>query len=296
MKSREMKIACRPAICLVLCHYYLSAKALQDVVRRLLTSQLFDLRMLVVVHNGDYMELNLEGLNDVMGRVSQVTGSNMLLDFSAFYEGLAFLKEGEMDSGVLFMNDSLFTKLPSWWILRRLACDLDYSERLDVPCMVGFSADYRFFLQNNPWSGAQSYICSACFFANAKAIGLLRSLTERCMAAFPNNYSENNAEDVGLRLAELIGTKFHSYLKLVLLTPTGGVWRPALSIGHIPEMQIRKALCFYLEHRLSGAIQLADGGLIFINRGKHRLGFAVRLYFTLFLWKMRTWVRMRSPI
>ena len=101
VKSSEMKIACQPAICLVLCHYYLSAKALQVVMRRLLTSQLFNLRMLVVVHNGEYVKLNLSGINDATGRVVQVNGSNELLDFSAFYEGVDFLTDAEMDSGVL---------------------------------------------------------------------------------------------------------------------------------------------------------------------------------------------------
>lgn len=296
VKLNEIKSGCRPSISLVLCHYYLSANVLQVVIRRLFASNLFNLRMLVVVHNGDYVELNLENYTDLAGRVHQVNGSNSLLDFSAFHEGLDSLNDGEMESGVLFMNDSLFTKLPSWWILRRLSLDLVHAQRVDVPCMVGFGADYRFFLQSNPWSKAQSYTCSACFFANDKAIGILRSLIACCMAAFPNDTFEKNTEDIGLKLTKLTGARFHSYLKLILLNSTGGVWRPTFSVGHIPHMQLRKAICFYLEHRFSGEIQLADGGLVFINRGRHRFGFTVRLYATLFFWKIQTLIRARLTI
>jgi hypothetical protein len=275
----------RQSICLIFCHYYLSKSELQEAVKRLLNSSSFFVKTLIVVHNGDQKGDQLASLGGSSTNVRQVDGTNRLFDFSAYVEGLEALTDEERQSGVLFINDSAYIKLPANWILKKIGEDCGFALKIDVPCIVGFGATYQFFLQINPWSDTPKYICSACFFANSMAIMLLKSLFLEGITAL--NRGLNFPTSVDEVVEALVGRKFHCYLQLLLFTPTGGAWSPRAEVAHLPDMQLRKAICFYLEHRLSAVVQINDGGLIFINRGISRVNFTLRLYFAQVIWKIK---------
>lgn len=263
-------------ISIVICHYYLSDKKLTSILNFLLADNLFNIARVVVVQNGRKINLKIKKNEN---KLILIEGSNGLLDFSAFLEGADQLDDEEIESGILFFNDTLFTKWPSWWILKKISNDLSSAASLDVPCLVGFGASYPFFLQENPWSKSNSYMCSAAFYANVHAVKVLTKITKNCIENV--NLVVANSLDEKI-IKEYVGEKFYSYLKILLLKSSGGVWRPSGKERFSSEMRIKKAFCFYLEHYFSASVQMRQGGLIFINRGKYKFVFQLRTKISLF--------------
>ena len=114
-----------------------------------------------------------------------VQGSNSLLDFSGFFEGLERLlaQDPETEEGnVLFVNDSLFTKHAAGCILGYVL-DLDpMLRRLAVAAIAGKMDTYQSVCLRNPWSGLPGFITTFCFLLNSQALSALRHLKSDAVA------------------------------------------------------------------------------------------------------------------
>lgn len=275
-----MKVINRPSISIVLCHYYLKQALLEKLVKNILKSKLFIIKSIVIVHN------NSGAINDFKFKdvIHHISGSNQLLDFSAYREGLEYLRANKLDDAALFLNDTLFTKLPYHYILKRLSKTIFLSQSLNVPCLVSFRANYDFFLQSNPWSGASSHFCAAVFYANSEASSLL-------VNSYDNLRKECSFNQLSDALIEKItGKQFFGYLRLVLFNEKSR-WQPELTQSKLEPLIFKKALCFYLEHYLSALVQQSDGGIIYINNGKYFLSFKIYSYISFISWKARMLIR-----
>jgi hypothetical protein len=162
----------------------------------------------------------------------------------------------------------------------------------DVPIAVGFGAPYEYFLQRNPWSGESRHLCSACFFANEQTVHLLRRLIGSTEEFMVEQAAVTNPIERHKNLRAVLGQKFYAYLELLLFSPNANTWQPEKINTDDNLRLLRKALCFFLEHRLSGEIEINGGGLIFINRGKSKPLFQFLLYAYAFNWKI--WQRIAA--
>lgn len=275
-----MKVFSCTSVSIVLCHYYLKPELLEALVKNILKSGLFKIKSLVIVHNNPDVITDFK-FNDV---IHHINGSNQLLDFSAYREGLAYLRENKLDDAALFLNDTLFTKLPYTYILKRLSETIFLSQSLDVSCLVGFRSNYDFFLQRNPWSGSESHFCAAVFYANSKASSLLADTYDELKEQY--NFNQLSGE----LIEKITGKQFFSYLKLVLFNKNSR-WQPELTKSKLELLIFHKALCFYLEHYISALVQKSDGGVIYINNGKYFLRFKIFSYTSFISWKARMLIR-----
>lgn len=250
---------------------------MRSVVKRLYTSKHFTIKAIVIVQNRCLHQIATE-----LSNVYCLPGTNSLLDFSAYIEGLNFLKLKNIDDSALFLNDTLFTKLPTTYILKRMSETIPQSQSILEPCAVSFKSNYSFFLQRNPWSHFYDHLCTAVFFANRHAASLLLSAYNDLNNKL-NQIGEISYED----LEAIIGKKFSTYLTLVLFSSNAN-WKPQIEPNQSKKLKNKKALCFYLEHYFSSLIQNSNGGVIYINLGKHHLHFFLRHQLSLTLWKIKS--------
>jgi hypothetical protein len=249
---------------------------MRSLVQRLYTSTHFSVKAVVVVQNKESQPLGL-----ALKNVFCIPGTNSLLDFSAYIEGLNFLKEQNIDDSALFLNDTLFTKLPTAYILKRMSETIPLSQCISAPCVVSFRSKYGFFLQRNPWSNFHEHLCTATFFANSHATSLLIKTYYEL-----NDKLKKVAHINDESIETLIGKKFAGYLNLVLFSSNAN-WKPEIGPTLFKQLRNKKALCFYLEHYFSSLIQNSDGGIVYINLGKHQLYFFIKHQLSLMLWKIK---------
>ena len=102
-------------------------------------------------------------------------GSNALLDFSGFFEGLERLLSTRPEAAagnVLFVNDTLFTKHAASCILGRVLGLDALMRQLQVPAMAGKLDPYRSICRQNPWSGDRGFVTTFCYMLNARGLPL----------------------------------------------------------------------------------------------------------------------------
>jgi len=191
-------------------------------------------------------------------------GSNALLDFSGFFEGLERLLATRPEAAagnVLFVNDTLFTKHAAPCILGRVLRHDALLRQLKLPAIAGKLDPYRSICRQNPWSGDRGFVTTFCYLVNARGLPIVRQL--RSLAAHDDVFADAAVGD------EAWGRKMPAALREHIrahLAYEGSpyLWPPA---GSTPADHLRKkAACVYLESRLSGAIG-REGALVPINSG-----------------------------
>jgi hypothetical protein len=93
-------------------------------------------------------------------------GSNALLDFSGFFEGLERLLATRPEAAagnVLFVNDTLFTKHAAPCILGRVLRHDALLRQLKLPAIAGKLDPYRSICRQNPWSGDRGFVTTFCY-------------------------------------------------------------------------------------------------------------------------------------
>jgi len=193
-----------------------------------------------------------------------LTGSNALLDFSGFFEGLERLLAARPEAAagnVLFVNDTLFTKHAASCILGRLFGLDALLRHLKVPAIAGKLDRYRSVYLRNPWSGHDRYVSTFCFLLNAAALPQLRRLTQEAESAGALLDRPLDDETWGAGIPALLREHIRAHL---VYEGSPYLW-PSASRSN-PELLRKKACCVYLENRLSGAIG-GDGALVPINAG-----------------------------
>ena len=197
-------------------------------------------------------------------RFDLAQGSNALLDFSGFFEGLERLLATwpEAAAGnVLFVNDSLFTKHAASCIMGRVLGLDALLRQLQMPAMAGKLDPYRSICRQNPWSGDRGYITTFCFMLNARGLPIVQQL--RSLAAEDDVFADAAVCD------EAWGERTASGIARVHPRAPGLESFPYLwpAVASTPAQLLRKkAACVYLETRLSGAIG-REGALVPINVG-----------------------------
>jgi len=193
-----------------------------------------------------------------------VAGSNGLLDYSGFFEGLERLLSTRPESeagNVLFVNDSLFTKHAASCILGRVLGLDSLLQQLQVPAMAGKLDPYRSICLRNPWSGHDHYVSSFCFLLNALALPQMRHLMDEATSVGALIDRPVHHAAWGTGIPALLRESIRSHLVY------GGspfLWPPASCSN--AELLRKKACCVYFENRLSGAIG-SEGALVPINAG-----------------------------
>jgi len=193
-----------------------------------------------------------------------VRGSNSLLDFSGYFEGLEYLSAHDPDAAphnVLFVNDSLITKHASGSIGTRVMALHQLLQQIKVPTIAGKIDPYRAFCLKNPWSGHTRYVSSFCFLLNPAGLPLLRRLPAEAeaagLSAEINPIDDAWARGMPLDLRELIRSHL-VYRGSPQRWPQAGAADSALIR--------RKAYCAFFEHRLSGLFG-QTGVVVPINAG-----------------------------
>ena len=196
--------------------------------------------------------------------VEILQGSNRLLDFSGFFEGLDHLLVRHPEaaaSNVVFVNDTLVTKHAATCILGRVLGLDALLGKLRVPAMGGKLDPYRAICMRNPWSGHSGYITSFCFLLNSLALPLMQRLTADAQADGVLAGAEVGDAGWGRQLPH----DFREMLRAHLLYPESPFLWPAARSSS-PDLLRRKASSSYFEHRLSGHLG-KSGVVVPINAG-----------------------------
>jgi hypothetical protein len=197
-----------------------------------------------------------------------IPGSNALMDFSGYCEGLSAL--GTHQDAVLVLNDTLFTDHNAGFMLARLLRYRDFIAACDTPAIAGKVDHYFSVCFANPWSGANAYVSSFAFLLSAKALPIL-----------PRLYAEVDEimGDPALALGDPgwapgLDPQFRAYLRLHLLTDFDPRSWYRLKAGAVAaDVLARKARCVYLEHRLSGEIARKGVIVSLFPRGRDKIKF-----------------------
>lgn len=191
-------------------------------------------------------------------------GSNKLLDFSGFFEGLDHLLASHPEAtngNVLFVNDTLFTKHAASCILGRVLGIDALLRQLQVPAMAGKLDPYRSICIRSPWSGQSGYITSFCFLLNARALPIMQRLLTDASADGVFSEAALSDEAWGQRMPPV----FREYIRAHLVHEGSPYLWPSAGARNANLLH-KKACCMYFEGRLSGAIA-AEGAMVPINSG-----------------------------
>lgn len=197
-----------------------------------------------------------------------LAGSNALMDFSGYCEGLAAL--GPQHGPVLVLNDTLFTDHNAGFMLDRLLRYHAFIAECAVPAIAGKVDEYSSVCFANPWSGANAYVSSFAFLLSAEALPIL----PRLYAEVDGVMGDSSLAVGAPGWAPGLDPRFHAYLRLHLLTDFDPLSWYRLKTGAVTEdTRARKARCVYLEHRLSGEIARAGVIVSLFPRSRDKFAF-----------------------
>ena len=181
-----------------------------------------------------------------------IRGSNRVHDFSAYAEGLDYLRSvGKHTDNVLFLNDTLFEKHHPVANLRALLRQFHLLSQVQAPAIVGKSDVYRTACHLNPWSGLNLYISTYCFGLNHAACSILNGIDTFATKDLGPIDGEISSKTWGLGLT----AGFREFIRCFLIYEQPDFrWEGRdLHAGDKRLLSV-KARCIYSEHRLSGEI------------------------------------------
>jgi len=182
------------------------------------------------------------------------SGSNLILDFSGYYEGLESLrKRNENFQKVLLLNDSLFTDHPWRYGMRKIS---NYYFALDKmgpdPVIVGRLDRYITSCLSNPWSGSYGYISSYMFLMNVEAADIFAKEYRRFLYNYTNDiilYSQKFVEDAPVQMKAQIRYQLS-------MQGFPGAWHKLDSPKIDDALLSKKSLTIYFEHFNTGMVGL----------------------------------------
>lgn len=192
-------------------------------------------------------------------------GDNADLDFSAYFQGLDFLKakHGQELGVVIFINDSLFLRHNPLANLQRIVGLTSLLAEMKAPAITGKADSYQTICLRNPWSGLNSYVSTYCFALNNGAqsiLGRLRALAEADgLYDTSGNFSTNWGSPLNPAFRELLLANIH-------YSASPYRWHSISKHQNNAPLLQKKVRCIYYEHRLSGEIGL-NGCIVPINAG-----------------------------
>lgn len=192
-------------------------------------------------------------------------GDNADLDFSAYFQGLDFLREkhGEELGVVIFINDSLFARHDPIINLQRIVALTPLLADMRAPAITGKADSYQTICLKNPWSDLSSYVSTYCFALNSAGQQILGEL--RALAEADGLYDP--AADFGTDWGLSLYPAFREML-LANIHYSSSPYRWHSISKHLDNTLLlqKKVRCIYYEHRLSGEIGL-HGCILPINAG-----------------------------
>lgn len=183
-----------------------------------------------------------------------IGGTNRTHDFSAYAEGLAHLMTLNGDlSGVVFINDSLFTSHHPRANLGALQRQLHVLQKIQGPAIAGKVDRYRTFCHANPWSDLNIFVSSYCFGLNRAALPTLLEL---------ENFANQDLGDLETLLpihspewGGGLTTTFREFIRGFLTYGHPDYHWPGINKYQLDARLLAiKARCIYMEHRLSGEV------------------------------------------
>lgn len=187
-----------------------------------------------------------------------ISGSNTLMDMSAYHEGLLHtrLAENTKDT-ILFLNDTIFSEHNAHWNISQTVSYLEYFETLTEAAICGKVDSYNTICFSNPWSNIPKYLSSYCFLLNQAAQEIFIRLGQAALDIPIYRILEYIKENSNLQ--------FYQFLILHLEYSIGSnSWYKRKFFQNERDIILRKYMCVYLEHRVSGEIS-NEGILIATN-------------------------------
>jgi hypothetical protein len=251
---------------IIICSYNVQPEVLISKVEKIAFKNKLSIRGVVVCNKKQSKIYNIKNWDII-------NGSNSILDFSAYYEGISFLlKDNYFFHNTLFLNDSLFLKHDYYFSLNQILKFNFLANEIKLPCLVGFRSFYSSICLENPWSKSPSFIPTYLFLLNTNAINVFLSLQQYAIKdeIFIENFFNSNKK-LNPQFIELI--KAHLIYKNSPLKWAGGDY---YSVDNLTVN--KKARCVYFEHRLSGEIS-KNGALLFVNAARLvQIKFLIREY------------------
>jgi hypothetical protein len=247
----------RPQHVVAVCHQ-MPPQSFAARLRALAPDHRIRLRGVVVGNNADHSwPADCDGLRFLHG-------SNELLDFSGYLEGLEHLlvvEPASASDNVLFVNDSLFTKHAAGCLVRHVLGLDPLLRQIRLPAICGKQDPYRWISLRNPWSGHPGFVTTFCFMLNATALPMIRRLRDDAQAdgLFVDAPPDDDAWGMGL------SASFREFIR-VHVSYAGSPYLWPAAPGSDARLLRKKACCVYFESRLSGAIG-AEGVVLPINAG-----------------------------
>ncbi len=213
-------------------------------------------------------------------------GSNSILDFSAYFEGLNLIKDKINESSpILFFNDTLIFKHDFSFSINEIFKYYDLMNEINFAAMAGFKSNYNSICLKNPWSNNSVFIPTYLFLLNVQGFKILNQIKESIN--FENLIIDENIFDsinANPQFIELL--KSHTIYNQSPLSWNKNNYK-------IQDLNLfyKKAFCVYLEHRLSGEISNV-GGLIFLNGSRRiQLNLIFREFLINIFNKILKWIR-----
>lgn len=239
----------------VICTYSVKPKLILDKFLKFSNQYNLNIRGVLVQNNDNIIDYKYK--NWII-----LKGTNKMLDFSAYYEGLTYF-QNELTEGdpILFFNDTLFLKHDFYFSLKELFKYLDLITEIQLNAMVGFKSNYNSICLVNPWSNIDAFIPTYVFLINYNAICVFNNILHEI-------YSLNLEMNEEIFDSLPISSKFKELLKAhTFYSKSPITWKNSNINSLDIQLLCKKALCVYFEHKLSGEIG-SNGGLIFLNASR----------------------------
>lgn len=178
-----------------------------------------------------------------------INGSNNYLDFSAYFEGVsAYIEKNKNCNNLIFLNDTFFNKHNYNYEFKVLFQNYSLLSEITDPVIIGKGSRYYSICHRNPWSKLNIFIPSYFFALNKNAIKIMQSLEGLLK-------NDNYHGDIKSKLfKKSLNPAFYNLL-ISSIESNSSPYRWSLEQGNINDkILIKKALCIYFEHRLSGEI------------------------------------------
>lgn len=232
---------------IIACSYTLSPSAIIMQLNKKMSS--YDISGVIISNNNKYQDYKSVHNFEI------IAGSNCLFEFSAYHEGITnILEKKEQNTPILIINDTLFTKHNSNYILKKTLCFYNTVNRISNPVMVGRFDPYNNILYSNPWNDHPGYISSFCMLVNHSGAEIISSCYDTLKDFFPDNGScadDINNPDWGAGVNYQLREFIRSHL-LDIGTETS--WYQANNYKKdISRLDI-KGKCVFMEHYISGVI------------------------------------------
>lgn len=230
---------------IIACSYTFSAKKLVDQLQASFHN--FELSGVIVSNSEKQENVSIDGF-------SILRGTNVLFEFSAYNEGVKELLKQEQDIAhypILILNDTLFLKHNSKFILNKIITYYDAIIRVSIPAMAGRLDAYNNICYANPWNNITGYISSFCMLVNREGAQQISD----CYNMLPEYFSEEITDINDPLWGGGVDVSLKEFIRSHLLDiDSETAWYQA-KINAANFMRLHnKGKCVFMEHFISGEI------------------------------------------